>query len=157
MSQTEHGAPERPESEPTPSPARRNLNLGVTTFAKATRAEQAIFVAAIATFIFAFLPWYASGPFTSAGTNHGGVLTLILALIGIAALVSYKGIGPLTFTKDAVFIAEAVCGGIVAILILTKVGDSFTAYGLWITLIAGLVWTAAAVASLVGYKPGQLT
>lgn len=104
---------------------------------------------AIVVVIAAFLPWASLFGLSVSGINGDGKLTLVLALIGLAALAASRGIGPVAMERRAMHITELVAGALVAVIGLVDL-RSISAIGLYLTLLAGVAWAGAAVVGLRG-------
>ena len=95
--------------------------------------------------IAAFLPWVSVFGIGVSGIRGDGVITLLLALAGLAVLAVTTGLvgGERTPTR-ASEIAIVVLGGIVALIGLFDL-NSYGAIGLYLTLLGGLAWVGCAV------------
>ncbi len=76
------------------------------------------------------------------GVEADGKTTLVIALIGLAALAFARA-------RRAGRIGQIVLGALSALIGAADL-HSVSAIGLYLTLIAGIVWAAAAVAALRG-------
>lgn len=98
----------------------------------------------------AFLPWASVLGISISGINGDGVITLVLALAGAGLLLFTAGaIGSTAKTGGkAANIGLIVIAGLISLIGLIDL-SSFTAIGLYLTLLAGLTWTGCAVWQLV--------
>jgi len=76
------------------------------------------------------------------GVDADGKITLVIALIGLAVLAFGRG-------RRAGRIGQIVLGALTAIVGVADLRSIF-AFGLYLTLIAGILWAVAAVAALRG-------
>jgi hypothetical protein len=85
----------------------------------------------------AFLPWASVFGVSVSGIRGDGVITLILG-VGGGGLVLANRTGRVTS-----LIVEGLLGAFVVIVALYHVNDPFGAIGIYLTLLAGLVWLGA--------------
>lgn len=111
-------------------------------WASLTSAEKTIAGAAVVTFVAAFLPWASVLGISVNGVDADGKITLVIALIGFAVLAFGRG-------RRAGRIGQIVLGARTAIVGVADL-HSISAFGLYLTLIAGILWAVAAVAALRG-------
>lgn len=114
-------------------------------WASLTSAEKMIAGAAVVTFVAAFLPWASVLGISVNGVDADGKITLVIALIGLI------GFAVLAFGRGrrAGRIGQIVLGALTAIVGVADL-HSISAFGLYLTLIAGILWAVAAVAALRG-------
>lgn len=139
-----------PEPGPSQPPFRPPASGG---FASLTTLERTIGIAAAVVLVSAFLPWVSIFGLSVSGINGDGVITLILALIGLVALAASLGIGPVNLRPAATRIIELLAGLLVVLIGLIDL-HGVSAIGLYLTLLAGLVWAGAAIAGLRGQDRG---
>ena len=108
----------------------------------------AIIVVALA----AFLPWVTIFGFSVSGIEGDGVLTLILALLGAAALATRTGLlDRVKVPEKASLIASMVFAALVALIGFLDMNGA-AAIGLYLTLFAGIAWVVGAVLELKDAK-----
>jgi len=117
--------------------------------ASLTTLERVIGGSAVVVVIAAFLPWVSVFGLSVSGINGDGKITLVLALIGLAALAASRGIGPVAVGGRAMHVTELVAGALVVVIGLADL-HSVSAIGVYLTLLAGVVWVGAAIAGLLG-------
>jgi DNA-directed RNA polymerase subunit RPC12/RpoP len=103
-------------------------------------AAVAIGACAAVSVIGAFLPWEAVGIFSIAGTRGDGVLTLGAGVIGLAVLLAVR-------MRRAFYTSELMCSAFVILIAGYHVKDATASTGIYVTLVAGIVW---ALSALVG-------
>lgn len=139
-----------PEPGASQPPARPPASGG---FASLTTLERTIGIAAAVVLVSAFLPWVSIFGLSVSGINGDGGITLILALIGLAALAASRGIGPVSIGRRATQVIQLLAGLLVVLVGLADL-HGVSAIGLYLTLLAGLVWAGAAIAGLRRQEPG---
>lgn len=109
--------------------------------------------AAVAVVLGAFLPWVSIFGVSVRGIEGDGVITLVLALVGGAAVLLTSG----ALTRQLgsrkvgqVFSLVAAC--LVALIGLVDMNGA-AAIGLYLTLFAGIAWVAMAVWDLAAKTP----
>lgn len=106
----------------------------------------AISIAVVA--LAAFLPWVSIFGISVSGIRGDGVLTLILALLGAAALTVRLGvIGQVKVPGRVNLVASLVLGVLVALIGLLDMNGA-AAIGLYLTLFGGIAWVVGAVLEL---------
>lgn len=141
-----------PAPSPPPSPA-----LGAPSAAGWTwgLASIATVLGAAAAFIGSFLPWATAGPFTVAGTDGDGMITLVLA-VAAGAL----GAGGIAKASKGMLIGSAVCAALVLLIGIVDIADinsvadgpfgleASVGGGLILTTLGGLVGVIGAILAL---------
>jgi hypothetical protein len=89
--------------------------------------------------ISAFLPWVSVLGISAIGIEGDGVITLVLALIALGVLVARSRV-----PNKVVRWTPLVAGGLVAFVGLYDMNGA-AAMGLYLTMFAGIAWTAAAI------------
>ncbi len=96
----------------------------------------------------AFLPWVSLFGYSVNGISGDGVLTLILALLGAAALAARTGLlGSVKIPEKAGLIASLVFAALVALIGFLDMNGA-AAIGLYLTLFAGVAWVVGAILEL---------
>jgi hypothetical protein len=93
--------------------------------------------------ISAFLPWVSILGFSKAGIEGDGAITLVCALVGLAALAFHAGLGG-RLGRKAMLIVSAIAGAVTLLIALADMNGA-AAIGLYLTLFAGLAWVAAVI------------
>ena len=135
MSQT---ALSEPVAGAAPLAAHRPLNAAVGTAIGATA-------------IGAFLPWASVGSLSFNGTEGGGLLNLILAGIGMTALLVARGRrwGMLLNVVTAALAALIVAVNLSDVeRFADSIGTVSTGIGLWISLVGTVAWLIVSVVGL---------
>ena len=116
--------------------------MDLTRFSTPQRVSGiAIIVVALA----AFLPWVSLFGISISGIRGDGVITLILALLGAAALATRTGIlDQVKITEKAGLITSIVLAVLVALIGLFDMNGA-AAIGLYLTLFGGIAWVVGAV------------
>src|SRR5690625_447174 len=112
-------------------------------------------------FIAAFLPWVSVYGMNVLGVEGDGVITLILALLGLAALV--LGTEVFMAPKIPTKVTSIILIVLGALVSLTGIVDMnrYAAIGLYFTLLGGLAWLGVAIWQMTvevkaaGPAPGQ--
>jgi|GEM_PF-2486716 len=112
-------------------------------------------------FIAAFLPWVSVYGMSVIGVEGDGVITLILALLGLAALV--LGTEVFMAPKIPAKVTSIILIVLGALVSLTGIVDMnrYAAIGLYLTLLGGLAWLGVAIWQMTvevkaaGPAPGQ--
>src|SRR5690625_5141980 len=96
-------------------------------------------------FIAAFLPWVSVYGMSVIGVEGDGVITLILALLGLAALV--LGTEVFMAPKIPAKVTSIILIVLGALVSLTGIVDMnrYAAIGLYLTLLGGLAWLGVAI------------
>ena len=103
--------------------------------------------------IAAFLPWASVLGISARGTDGDGVITLIVALVGIVVLAATSGLFRPEKTSGKVSqIALIVLGAIVALIGIADM-NGVSAIGLYLTLFAGIAWVIGSVWTMTSGKP----
>lgn len=103
----------------------------------------------------AFLPWVSVFGIGVTGIRGDGVLTLVLALIGIVLLALTTGVVGSTRTPSRWSqISLLVLAAVVALVGLMDM-NGMAAMGLYLTLLSGLAWVVGAVWQLNMTKQAQ--
>ena len=93
-----------PDSNPTPTVTRTHSNT----------AAAVLLAGAVGLVVGAFMPWATAGPFSKAGTDGDGVITLVLgALIGVTAFFGLKA--PIKPARSWLVVLMTAVAGLVAI------------------------------------------
>ena len=116
--------------------------MDLTRFSAPQRVSGiAIIVVALA----AFLPWVSLFGISISGIRGDGVITLILALLGAAALATRTGIlDQVKISEKAGLITSIVLAVLVALIGLFDMNGA-AAIGLYLTLFGGIAWVVGAV------------
>jgi len=102
-------------------------------------------VAAAVIALAAFLPWASIFGLSASGINGDGQITLVLALVALAALATQTSLtGDFRLSHKLVLAATILCAG-VGILVGLFDMNEFSAIGLYLTLIASIVMAAAII------------
>lgn len=118
-------------------------------FAALTQPQRLSLGAIAAVIIGAFLPWFSIFGISASGISGDGVITLILALVGAALLMfSSPVLGTPRIPSKVADIGLIVLAALVTLVALIDM-SSFAAFGLYLTLFAGLAWLAGAVWQLL--------
>lgn len=109
--------------------------------------------------IAAFLPWASFLGVSASGIEGDGVITLIVGIAGLAVLAFTSGLFMEPRGGKVADIALIVLAAIPALigLIDTINAGGLAAIGMYLTLIAGLVWLGAAIWHLVTAKNAPQT
>ncbi|KQZ70633.1 hypothetical protein [Nocardioides sp. Root151] len=104
----------------------------------------------------ALLPWASAGPFSVAGTNGDGIITLPLGIVAVAAGI-VRGVATRpSGWQIAVPIVALVVGvlvGLIGVIDTILVADEATVGGgLLLTILAGLGIVASAMFALIKQK-----
>lgn len=101
----------------------------------------AIIVVALA----AFLPWASIFGISISGIRGDGVITLVLALVGGAALAVRVGLlDQVKVPSKAGLVVSLACAVLVALIGLVDMNGA-AAIGLYLTLFGGIAWVVGAV------------
>jgi hypothetical protein len=95
----------------------------------------------------AFLPWVSIFGISAIGVEGDGVLTLILALGGLACVAVSSGLVGTPKAVKPLRITNLVLALLTALIGLFDMNGA-AAIGLYLTLFAGLAWVAGAAMSL---------
>lgn len=116
--------------------------MDLTRFSTPQRVSGiAIIVVALA----AFLPWVSLFGISISGIRGDGAITLVLALLGAAALATRTGIlDQVKIPGKAGLITSVVLAGLVSLIGLLDMNGA-AAIGLYLTLFAGIAWVVGAV------------
>jgi hypothetical protein len=109
------------------------------------RARMVMLGAAGVVVLAAFLPWASFLSYSKAGIDGDGVMTLVIALVGL--LLLWRGwLG---------WIGQLILAGLVAAIGIYDLNDAgnLAAIGLYLTFLAGVVWVIAAIASRKSVVP----
>lgn len=94
--------------------------------------------------ISAFLPWVSILGISASGIEGDGVITLICALVGLAALaLSAEALGG-RIGRKPMLIVSGIAGAITALVGLLDMNGAAAA-GLYLTMFAGIAWVIAVV------------
>jgi hypothetical protein len=85
----------------------------------------------------AFLPWASALGISISGIRGDGVITLLLAVAGAAIILANR-----TSPRTSV-ILEALLAAVALVVAFYHVNDPFAAIGIYLTLIAALVWAGS--------------
>ncbi len=108
----------------------------------------AIVVVALA----AFLPWVSIFGISVSGIRGDGIITLVLALVGGAALAVRVGLlDQVKIPAKVGLIVSLVCAALVALIGFADMNGA-AAIGLYLTLFGGIAWVVGAVLELKGAK-----
>jgi hypothetical protein len=110
--------------------------------------------AAIVAFLAAFLPWATVAGTSVAGIDGDGQITVLCAIIGLCALTAGRGVGPLQFGRRLTLATQSATGALVTLVCIPNV-SSDSAFGLYVTLLAGCAWVAGAVIGWRSSAPPQ--
>jgi hypothetical protein len=103
-----------------------------------SNADRAIMGATAAVCVGAFLPWASVFGMSVSGIEGDGQVTLALGVIGLAIVFFRRSLGGVLYGVEIVF------GGFVTFIALFDM-TGFAAFGLYLTLFAGIAWVIAAV------------
>lgn len=94
----------------------------------------------------AFLPWVSLFGFSVRGTDGDGVITLLVALVGVVVLLVTSGVVGASAKQPGRVsqIALIVLAAVVSLIGVIDMNGA-AAIGLYLTLLAGLTWLAAAI------------
>lgn len=113
-----------------------------------TTAQRITAVSLVVVALAAFLPWVSIFGISVSGIRGDGVLTLVLALLGAAALaVRVEVIGQVKVPARVNLVASLVLGALVALIGLLDMNGA-AAIGLYLTLFGGIAWVVGAVLEL---------
>lgn len=113
-----------------------------------TTAQRITAVSLVVVALAAFLPWVSIFGISVSGIRGDGVLTLVLALLGAAALaVRVEVIGQVKVPGRVNLVASLVLGVLVALIGLLDMNGA-AAIGLYLTLFGGIAWVVGAVLEL---------
>jgi len=88
-----------------------------------------------------FLPWESAFGVSVSGIKGDGVITLILAIIGVILwFVPWPGGKTSQGSRIAWVLIEAFLGVLVALIAGYHMGDDFAAIGVYLTFLAGVAW-----------------
>ena len=108
----------------------------------------AVLVVALA----AFLPWVSIFGISVSGIRGDGVLTLVLAVVGGAALAVRTGLlSQVKVPARASLITSLVCAVLVSLIGLLDMNGA-AAIGLYLTLFGGIAWVVGSVLELKDAK-----
>jgi predicted membrane channel-forming protein YqfA (hemolysin III family) len=108
-------------------------------------AQRVSGVAIIVVAVAAFLPWASILGITLSGIRGDGVITLVLALVGGAALAVRVGLLDQVKVPSRVgLFVSLACAALVALIGLVDMNGA-AAIGLYLTLIGGIAWVVGAV------------
>jgi hypothetical protein len=103
----------------------------------------------------AVLPWARVGSLSFTGTDGGGLLTLILAIVALVAVAVWRG-------RRWVLIFSVIAAVLSGLIVMVNVSDVSrlasgfdivsTGPGLWISAIAVALWTLASIVALARAK-----
>lgn len=94
--------------------------------------------------ISAFLPWVSIFGISVSGIEGDGAITLICALIGLAALALGSGLLGSRLGRKPMLIISGIAGGLTAFVGLYDMNGA-AAIGLYLTMFAGIAWVVAVV------------
>lgn len=112
-------------------------------------------ISILVTILAAFLPWVSAFGISKSGISADGVITLILAVIGLVLeLVGIGVIGGRRRASLGILIPSLVLGALVALIGLIDLNDagSLSAIGLYLTLAAGIGWVVGSAWQLAARK-----
>ncbi|WP_155991924.1 hypothetical protein [Nocardioides sp. URHA0032] len=99
----------------------------------------------IVVMIAAFLPWVSLFGISARGTDGDGVITLVLALVGLGVLaVTSRAFRPEKVAGKPSQITLIVLAALVALVGIFDMNGA-AAIGLYLTLFAGLAWLVGAI------------
>jgi hypothetical protein len=96
-----------------------------------------VLAATALTVVAAFLPWESGAGLPVPGIRGDGLGTLVLAIAGGALILTDRA------GKAVTTIVEAALGALVVVIALYHVDDPLGAFGIYVTLAAGLLWVGA--------------
>jgi hypothetical protein len=100
--------------------------------------------AAIVTFGAAFLPWASVPGERAAGTDGDGQLTVLCAVAGLAVLALQRASGPVQFGRRLTLATLSATAALVLLVGIANLSSS-AAIGVYLTVLAGLVWIVGVV------------
>lgn len=101
-------------------------------------------VSMIVVAVSAFLPWVAIFGISVTGIEGDGAITLVCALVGLAALALHSWNRGVRVGRTAMLIVSGIAGGITALVGLIDMNGA-AAIGLYLTLLAGIAWVVAVI------------
>jgi hypothetical protein len=88
-----------------------------------------------------FLPWESAFGVTVSGIKGDGVITLILAIIGLVLwFIPWPGGRTSKGSRVTWVFIEALLGALVALIAGYHMGDTFATIGVYLTFFAGFAW-----------------
>ena len=118
-----------------------------TLFATFTAWDRLCAGAAVAALVAAFLPWTAHDGASAAGIQGDGQFSMLCAVVGLTALALYRNLGPIPLIRRLTLAAQSATATLVLFVGAVNLSllSSAAAIGVYLTLLAGLVWLAGAV------------
>jgi hypothetical protein len=107
------------------------------SFASLPVQHKVIGASAAVTIIAAFLPWVSVLGVTASGIRGDGLITLILGILGGLVILANRA------GRSGFAVSQLMLGGLVLIVGIYHANDAFAAIGVYLTLLAGLVWVGA--------------
>ncbi len=97
----------------------------------------------VAVAVAAFLPWMSLFGISVIGFRGDGKITLIAALAGLASLAFGSDVvGRKRMSENASFAVSGIAAALVVMIGLSDM-NAFAAFGLYLTLLAGITWVVA--------------
>lgn len=116
------------------------FTIDLTVLSKQQKIAAGAMVAVVAG---AFLPWVSIFGISVIGVRGDGLITLIAAIAGLAAvLFGTDIIGRRRLPANLARIVSGIAAGITVLIAFTDM-NSFAASGLYVTLFASLAWAGA--------------
>ncbi|NYE36733.1 putative membrane channel-forming protein YqfA (hemolysin III family) [Nocardioides cavernae] len=126
-------------------------------FSRLTTAQRVTGISIVVVALAAFLPWVSIFGISVSGIRGDGVLTLVMALLGAAALAVRLGmLEKVTVPEKASLVVSLVLGVLVALIGLLDMNGA-AAVGLYLTLFGGIAWVVGAVLELRDAKQAVAT
>jgi len=117
-----------------------------TPFAHITAWDRLCAVAAIAALVAAILPWTVHNGASVRGIQGDGQFSMLCAVVGLATLALHRNLDPVPLVRRLTLAAQSTTAALVLFVgaVNLTLLSTAAAIGVYLTLLAGLVWLVGA-------------